>query len=107
GGRLRPEEPGAHVVVDAHDVEAQAGEVPDRLGPDETGRTGDDDDTHAVTPSVLGGRGRQWSIALQCSGSPFQFPHLPPYRAQPAHADAELAGQFGPADVGVGGLDRL
>jgi hypothetical protein len=36
GGRLRAEELLPHVVVDADHVESEAGEVPHRLGADET-----------------------------------------------------------------------
>jgi hypothetical protein len=36
-GRLRPEEPRAHVVVDADHVQPQRGEVPYRLRPDQAG----------------------------------------------------------------------
>ena len=43
------EEIAPHVVVDADDVEALAGEEPRRLGSDEAGRAGDDYDRHALS----------------------------------------------------------
>ena len=50
GGSLLAEELGAHVVVDADHVQAQAGEVPDRLGADQTRRSGDQCDAHVILP---------------------------------------------------------
>ena len=47
GARLVAEEHAAHVVVDAHDVHAEPGEVRGRLRSDQAGRAGDDGDGHA------------------------------------------------------------
>jgi hypothetical protein len=55
GGRLGAEELLAHVVVDADHVQTQAGEVPDRLRPDQPSGPGYQGDSH-VRPLQNAGR---------------------------------------------------
>ena len=50
GRSVLAEEVAAHVVVDADDVEAQAGEMADRLGADQSRRAGDQCDRHDAVP---------------------------------------------------------
>jgi len=47
-GGLGPEEVAAHVVVDAHHMQAQPGEVPGGFRPDQSGRAGNHRNAHAV-----------------------------------------------------------
>ena len=57
-GRLLPEEPGAHVVVHAHDAEPFGVKAPGGLGADQSGGAGHQGNAHACKIGLVPGGGR-------------------------------------------------
>jgi hypothetical protein len=85
GGAVLAEEVAAHVVVDADDVHAEAGEVPHRLGADQTGGSGHHDDIAHQTTSWREFGPRLPEVMLQ-SGHGWWAGRLEGHRGRPPAA---------------------